>query len=200
MGGVRWTSISELCIIEIYPLLAPHVNTINKYEACEGRCGTSHLGMVQPPPPPLPYIYTLLNHMLSRPCSSSSLSSWSSKRLWHQNKSRTNEEYHHHLTLGNYQHTHDARARVRPCLQCARCPCSCHASAPAMHLLLPCIWMDCNNVGEVRWTQIITSNYVGEVRWAQLQVITPNPYHVNSSCKHNQSTKSFFHLHSSSTS
>ena len=67
VGGVRWTSISELCIIEIYLLLAPHVNTINKYEACEGRCGTSHLGMVQPPP--LPYIYTLLNHMLSRPCS-----------------------------------------------------------------------------------------------------------------------------------
>ena len=38
VGGVRWTSISELCIIEIYLLLAPHVNTINKYEVCEGRC------------------------------------------------------------------------------------------------------------------------------------------------------------------
>jgi hypothetical protein len=38
VGGVRWTSISELCIIEIYLLLAPHVNTINEYEVCEGRC------------------------------------------------------------------------------------------------------------------------------------------------------------------
>ena len=122
VGGVRWRSISELCIIEINPLLAPHVNTINKYEACEGRCGTSHLGMVQPPSPPTLHLYTA--------------QSYAFKAL---------------LTLGNYQHTHDARARVRPCLQCARCPCSCHASAPAMHLLLPCIWMDCNNVGEVRW-------------------------------------------------
>ena len=28
------------------------------------------------------------------------------------------------------------------------------------------------------------------------RTLQPNPYHVNSSCKHNQSTKSFFNLHS----
>ena len=30
VGGVRWTSISELCIIEMNPLLAPHANTITQ--------------------------------------------------------------------------------------------------------------------------------------------------------------------------
>jgi hypothetical protein len=146
VGGVRWTSISELCIIEIYPLLAPHVNTINKYEACEGRCGTSHLGMVQPPPSTL-HLYTAQSYafkamliiitiimILQKIVAPEQV-----KDKWRISSSSHIRQLPAHTWCAG---TCTSLPAMRALPLLLPCICSCHASAPAMHLngLQQCGW------------------------------------------------------------